>query len=152
MSGAVLGDVLEIPTGKGLAYAQHTHQHPQFGGLIRVFDVISQSRPTDIAELVKQPVRFSIFFPVRAAVKRGIFKVIGRAETVPSNRIFPVFRDGIANPKTGKVAEWWLWDGQREWKVGTLTRQQMQFPLRRIWNDSLLVQRIEEGWRAENET
>jgi|SRR5882762_10347375 len=149
MSRPKIGDIIEIPTSKGLAYAQYTHQHPQFGGLIRVFETLFQQRPDDFISLVNGPVRFSTFFPLRAAVSKGIFKVVEHHGVADPNRAFPVFRSGIADPKTKKVAVWWLWDGQREWRVGEITPEQRKLPLRSTWNDTMLVQRIEEGWRPE---
>ena len=75
-----IGDVIEIPTARGLAYAQCTHQHHQYGGLIRVFDRLFEHRPTNFEDLVKGPVRFSTFLPLGAAVRRGIFEIVGHCE------------------------------------------------------------------------
>ena len=91
--------------------------------------------------LVTGPVRFSTFFPLAAAIKRGIFKVVGHKDVAPQNKPFPLFRDGVADPKTNKVKVWWLWDGEKEWKVGEITLEQRKFPLRGIWNDTLLIER-----------
>ena len=49
-----IGDIIEIPTTKGLAYAQYTHQHPTHGGLIRVFDVLFENRPGNFTETRQQ--------------------------------------------------------------------------------------------------
>lgn len=149
---AKIGDILEIPIANGLAYAQYTHQHPTHGGLIRVFDTIFDSRPNDLSELVKGPVRFSTFLPVRAAVSRGIFKVIGHHEVAPFNQRFPIFRNGIEDPKTKKVSVWWFWDGEKEWKVGEIRPEERKMPIVGVWNATMLVKRIEEGWRPENDS
>jgi hypothetical protein len=148
---AKIGDIIEIPISDGLVYAHYTHQHSPFGGLIRVFDPVFNSPVTDLDKLVEEPVRFSTFLPVQAFVKRGIFKVIGNREPSAKNRIFPIFRDGIADPNTKRVATWWLWDGEKEWKVGTLTPEQRKYPLRAVWNDTMLVNRIEQGWTPEKD-
>lgn len=149
MRRAKIGDVIEIPTSKGLAYAQYTHQHRTHGGLIRVFDAVFETRPGDFSEVVKGPVRFSTFFPVRAAVSRGIFKVVAHEKIAPHNQPFPIFRNGVPDPKTKKVAVWWLWDGEKSWKVGEITPEQRKLPIEEVLNDTMLVQRIEEGWRPE---
>ena len=75
-----LGDILEIPTAKGLAYAQYTHEHAQFGSVLRVFDTLFESRPDNFTSLVTGPVRFSTLFPLPASVKNGIVNVIGHHE------------------------------------------------------------------------
>jgi hypothetical protein len=146
-----LGDIIEIPTTKGLAYAQYTHQHPTHGGLIRVFDALFASRPSSFMELVAGPVRFSTCFPVRAAINRGIFQVVQHENIAPHNLAFPIFRGGNADPKTKKVAVWWFWDGEKEWKVGAITPEQRQMPIIGVWNDTLLVERIESGWTPSND-
>jgi hypothetical protein len=56
-----------------------------------------------------------------------------------------VSRGGTPDPKTKKVAVWWFWE-EKEWKVGELTSEQRKMPIRGIWNDTMLVHRIEIGW------
>lgn len=146
-----IGDIIEIPTAKGLAYAQYTHQHPTHGGLIRVFDTLFENRPGDFSKLVAGPVRFSTFFPVRAAINRSIFQIVGHENVAPHNQSFPIFRNGIAEPTTKKVAVWWFWDGEREWKVGEITPEQRKMPIAGVWNDTMLVERIEAGWTPSND-
>jgi hypothetical protein len=146
-----LGDIIEIPTSKGLAYAQYTHQHSQYGGLLRVFDTLHEKRPENFSSLVKSEVRFSTFFPLHAAVRQGIYNIVAHEEVASPNRSFPVFRTGIADPQTKKVAVWWFWDGENEWRVGEITPEQRKMPLRGVWNDTMLVYRIEEGWRPETD-
>ena len=152
MSKVEIGDILEIPTAKGLAYAQYTHQHRMFGGLIRVFDSIFDSRPDDLSKLANGPVRFSTFLPVKVAVQRDIFKVAGHQEVMLQNKVFPLFRDGVADSKTKKVAIWWLWDGEKEWSIGSLTPEQRQLPIRQTLNDTMLVKLIEDGWTPANDS
>ena len=146
-----IGNIIEIPTAKGLAYAQYTHQHATHGGLIRVFDTLFGHRPINFSELVNGSVRFSTFFPVTAAINRNIFKVVGHEDVAPRNKPFPVFRNGIADPKTKKVSVWWFWDGEREWRVGNITPEQRSMPIVGVWNVAFLVERIESGWRPEND-
>ena len=81
MRKPTFGNVVEIPTNKGLSYAQYTHWHPQYGELIRVFDVLFEERPSDFGKLVARPVRFSTFFPFGAAIRRHIFHVKDRILT-----------------------------------------------------------------------
>ncbi len=148
------GDIVEIETGKGLAYAMYTHNHerpPKFGAVICVFDCLYKSRPGNIVEIRKFSARFATFFPLQAAVDRRIVEVVGNLPIPEALRPFPLFRDGVADPKTKKVASWWLWDGEKEWQIGALTPDQRKLPIRSVWNDSILIERIEEGWRPEND-
>ncbi|MDR3527898.1 MAG: hypothetical protein P4L57_11510, partial [Rhizomicrobium sp.] len=146
-----IGDVIAIPTALGIAYAQYTHKHPQFGSLLRVFERIHSELPLDLSEIPNGLLRFSTFFPLGAAVNRRIFSVVGNFPVTPSNQNFPLFRDGVADLHTKKVCIWWLWDGTREWKVGALSEEQKRYPIRKIVNDTMLVYLIETDWRAESE-
>lgn len=141
-----IGDVIEIPTAKGLAYAQFSNTHPRYGALLRVLPGFLNSRPSDFLELAQQPETFVTFFPLQAAVGRNIFEIVGNVPVPDFARPFPLFRTGVEDPETRKVKVWWLWDGKKEWKVGDITTEQRKLPLRGIWNDTLLIERIEEGW------
>jgi hypothetical protein len=149
-----IGDIIEIPTAVGLAYAQYTHQHdkpPKMGALIRVFDRIFDRRPTDWSDIAASPVRFSTFTPLSVAVHRGTFKVVGHHEVADENKVFPLFRNGNPHLQTKKVAVWWLWDGEKEWMVGKITDEQRKLPLLAIMNDGFLIMRIEQGWTPETD-
>ena len=148
-NGVKIGDVIEIMTGKGYAYAQYTHKHPQYGALLRVFRGLYASRPDRLEDILKHEIQFSTFFPLKAAVNRGITSVVANHPVDRLLQEFPLFRAGVVDPTTGKVAVWWLWDGQNEEKVGTLTNEQRKLPIRGVWNDTLLIERIESGWTPE---
>lgn len=146
-----IGDIMEIPTSKGLAYAQFTHNHREYGELMRVFDALFVERP-DLSAVVNSPVRFMAFFPLGPAVRRGIFKIVGNQAVAPQNLAFPLFRSkGLEDLTTGQ-APWWLWDGEAEWKIGALAPEQKKLPIRGVWNDTLLIERIEQGWTADHDT
>jgi hypothetical protein len=138
-----LGDIIEIRTPRGLAYFQYTHQHLVFGGLIRVLPGIFDRKPENLEELVMQKELFIGFFPVRAACNCNITRVVAEAEIPERNKPFPLFKDGVAN-KDGVVECWWLWDGEKSWKVGKWKDEYRNLPDREIWSDTFLVERIVE--------
>ena len=110
-----LGDIIEVKVKGGFAYAQYTHEHKVgagMGSLIRVFDNIYAKRPESLEEIVEQPERFSVFFPVSVAVWRGIFPLMGNVDIPPKLQEFPTFRIGLENLETGEVA-WKLTDGKK---------------------------------------
>jgi hypothetical protein len=148
---AKLGDIVEIPTPSGLAYAQYTHKHSMYGALLRVFSGTHPTRPTDLNSVLAGDVQFMCFFPLQAAIEAGIVQVAGNASLPVGAAKLPVFRAGVMNPATRKVGVWWLWDGEREWRVGSLTPEERYYPIRGVWNDALLVERIVSGWRPEND-
>jgi hypothetical protein len=51
----------------------------------------------------------------------------------------------------GKVHDWWLWDGEKEWKVGKLTPEMRLYPDLGVVNDTRLIEMIEAGYNPEND-
>jgi hypothetical protein len=150
-----IGDVIEIPTPKGLAYAQFTHKHdapPRYGALLRVLPGIFPERPSDFSELVRQRPVFMTFFPLGAACNRGIVHVVASEPIPPHSSGFPIFRNSQRD-RTGKRAgSWFLWDGQREWRVESLSEEKLrEYPPLGVWNDTFLIERILAGWRHEQD-
>ncbi|WP_138223177.1 ribonuclease E inhibitor RraB [Nibricoccus aquaticus] len=144
-----IGAIIEIDTKIGKAYAQFSHYHsepPRWGALIRVLPGVFDERPAEFKALVVQKEIFSTFFPLQAAVNRDIVREVG-AEPLPEHaKPFPLFRSGNPNPETGKVSQWWLWDGVKSWMVPGLTDEQWDLPIKEISNDLALIDRIETGW------
>lgn len=146
-----IGDLVEIKTAKGFSYALYTHRHSEYGVLLRVFTKQYDERPKDLSTVIDDRVQVSCFFPLGAAVRRKIVACVGNV-VVPGELIpFPIFRDAMVDFRTGKVAYWKLWDGEKSWQVESLTPEQRHLPIKGIWNDTLLIERIEEGYRAESD-
>jgi hypothetical protein len=152
---AQIGDILEIRTPGGFAYAQYTHEHdrpPRYGALIRILPGLFAERPGDLSLLAQQKERFSVFFPLAAALRRGIVSIVADAPVPERCLPLPIFRSGIRTPSTGQVMTWWLWDGIKEWRVGKLAPSQEHLPVLGVWNDTLLIERIASGWSPSDET
>src|SRR5215212_2128139 len=94
-----IGDVIEIPTPVGLAYAQYTHRHPRYGALLRVLPEVFETRPEDLAAVVQRRERFHVFFPLAGGLNDGIVRVIDHIEVPAVARSFPLFRSGVRNPE-----------------------------------------------------
>jgi len=152
---ATIGDVIEIVTSKGLAYAQLTHRHtapPRYDALIRVFSGIFDERPEleDIESLVHEEEQFRTFVPLNPMLKLPEFSIVRNFPIPDRCQSFPLFRAGMRNPKTKRVAVWWLWDGEREWRVNDLEPGQEKLPIRQIITPPILFDRIATGWRSED--
>ncbi|MFB3304750.1 hypothetical protein [Pseudomonas sp. AMR01] len=145
-----VGDVFVIATTNGKAYLQFVKKIPPMGSLIRVLPGTYNELP-DLDALVGEKTNFWIFFPVSAALKQGIIQKAKGGAIPEHSQKTPTFRAGVVDPSTGRVDTWWFWNGEREWKVGEITPEQRSYPIRGTWNDTLLVQRIEEGWLPEKD-
>ena len=149
-----IGDIVEFITPNGYAYAQYTHKHdkpPYWGPLIRILPGIYESPLTDFAQLVQDNERFFIFYPLGAAVSQGLAKIVGHEEVPERYRAFPIFKSGTPEKNTRKVVTWWLWDGEKEWCVGTLKPEQYDLPLAEIVGHPILLSRIMSGWKPSDE-
>jgi hypothetical protein len=148
-----IGDIVEITTSKGLAYALYSHEHakpPFMGSLLRVWSGFHPIRPSSFSELARQKEQFSVFFPLRAALKQGIVQIVGHEELPDWALPFPVFRNGLPD-RDGKIHDWWLWDGENEWTVGQLLPEMRAFPRDGVVNDTRLIEMIEAGYRPEDD-
>jgi hypothetical protein len=148
------GDIIEIRTPKGLVYAQYTHKHdkpPRYGALIRILPGFFDERQKYFEELVNKQELFSSFVPLGVLVKRGIFEIVANEDIPERCKPFPLFKAGNRSTKTGKITDWWLWDGEKEWRVGALTPDQYDLPMQSVLNDTMLIHRIVSGWRPRDE-
>jgi hypothetical protein len=142
-----IGDVVRIMTEQGAADAQVTHKHAQYGHLLRVLGPAAPvARPADIAA---RPTAFRTFFALGAACAQGIAEVLGPAPIPAEDAPFPLFRTPMRTPEG--ISGWWLWDGEREWRIGPLPPEQRSLPLRELVSAPLLVSRAHTGWRPEAE-
>ena len=148
-----VGDVIEIETPKGLAYAQYTYNYkesPVYGPLIRVLPGLFASRPPDFSGLVLERERFFVFFPLGSACKRGIVKIVAHEEVPEGSRDIPLLRSSMRyRDQSGRMIEgdWWLWNGKEEWRIGQLPDELRGLSLKELWNDTLLIERIASGWK-----
>ena len=146
-----IGDIIEIPTARGFAYAQFTHKMPLYGHLIRVVEGIWRTRPEGLHEVANGPTRFFTFFPVAAALNQNIVSLAGNLPVPPQFADFPLMREsGLVPPGGGRV-DWWLWDGQEKWRIGSLNPEQRKLSIVSVVNDTMLVKWIETDWHPETD-
>ena len=149
--GAKIGDVVEIATPNGFAYAQMTHRNRLFGALIRALPGLFPRRPSNLSELVAGPSAFQVFYPLGAALTRKIVTLVERMDVPEHARPFPLFRSGTPDPITKQVKNWWFWDGEESWPMGSLTAEQRKMPIRMVVNHEALVTMLASGWTAERD-
>ena len=141
----VIGLIAEFETSKGVAYSLCTHEEREHGPLVYLYPI-----GTLLSELKDTTPQFCCFCRLRALLRRKTWKEVGKMEIPLQLKDFPVFRVGLAlTPGSPKVACWWFWDGEKEWPVGEITDEQRKMPIRSIWGEILITERLEEGYTAE---
>lgn len=152
MGRVKLGDVFEIETSVGMAYFQVTYNHrepPKYGYLIRVLKELNITEDI-ICEKTQNEERFFVFFPVGAALNRKIIRKICNCPIPQHANSFPVLRIPGNIALGGKVLDWRIWDGQKRYRIESLSDEQKRLSLGEIWNDTMLIRRIETGWKPED--
>jgi hypothetical protein len=149
-----IGDIVELTTPAGFAYAQYTYKHmepPRYGELIRVLPGLYEERPDDLASLARENERFFTFFPLGPACSKGIVEIVGN-EDIPENaQGLPLMRVPGAIERDGKVLNWWLWDGKNSRPIGGLDDLSRPLSILRIMSDVTLINRIVSGWSPEDD-
>ncbi|MCV9942664.1 MULTISPECIES: hypothetical protein [unclassified Rhizobium] len=92
-----------------------------------------------------------VLFPLNAAVGQRTVSIVDNVALPSDAKKFAAFRAGTIDPATRKVGVWWLWDGENELQIGQLTTEQRHLSIRGVWNDMLLIERIESGWTPETD-
>ena len=147
-----IGDVIEVPTHKGLAYVQYTHEHkdpPVFGSLVRVLKGFYKKRPSleEMETIVNKPHKFQAFCPVYRVVNIGDWDRVGNFSVPEFAQKFPVFKNMkyLFNRPNPEDADWYLWDGEKSWYVGKMSLEdQQKYPNKSVCNDTALREYIEE--------
>ena len=145
-----VGDVIEIPTQDGPAYAQYSHWSDRYGESFRVLPGVHESRPADWDPLVGQPELFSTFTPLAQAIHDHNVSVVASVPVPRSAESFPIMRaPGLADANGNNV--WWLWDGKREWRIPELTAEQQRLSIREIVGLAVIADRLLNGWTPPQE-
>lgn len=144
-----IGDVFEISTKKGKAYIQYVKAPKDNNEVekIKVCYSLYDLRPDDINKILNEDF-FYLSFILKAAYKKGLVEKIGNYN-LPENFEYPRY---FRTEHMFKEDSWQIIDShtyKRE-SVDTLTEEHRKLSPWGTWNDTLLIERLEEGWRLEN--
>jgi len=142
-----IGDVIEIPTSAGRAYAQYTHEHPDYGELLRVLPGLFDEAPDDLPALVAEEEQFYTFYPLAAGLRERLVRVVAHLPVPDHSKAFPLLRSGglPGEPR-------YVWDGNREVRVRRPKPEHNLLSFAEIVSHPQLVEWIESGWRPEAES
>ena len=147
MKRAKVGDVFEIPLLDGRkGYGQYVFRDDNHGPLIQVYDlIVNNEEDIDIETIIESPALFPpVFTGVFAAIRQGLWKVVGN--TPVKDFIYPKFVNTFWDDKTGKARSWFLWDGEKETKLGwELPEEYKNLEFEIVWDPHGISERIENG-------
>lgn len=150
-----VGDVIEIPTKKGLVYVQFTYHWahpPRMGSFIRGLEGFYKKRLTEdeLCEIVKKPHWFQTFCPVHATVNIGDWERVGNFPVPEFAQKLPIFKSSMSlfNRESPDERKWSLYDEETGECLGIrkLSKEERQkYPSMGGYNDTGLVIAIENG-------
>jgi len=141
-----IGDIFEIETKKGKGYLQYVKVPKDNTELekVRIFYDLYSLRP-DLSKLVTSEY-FFLEFPIRAAKRKKIIVHVGNL-ILPVTLTYPrYFRSENVFGKGWRIID--SSGGQRV--VAELSKEQKSLSPWGTWNDTLLIDNLESGWRLEN--
>lgn len=146
---AKVGDVIQLLTSKGMAYAQFTHKHKEYGHLLAIFEGFHTHPPENFSEIVNLEPQFHAFFPLQTALNQSLVSVVTNTPVAETNQAFPMFRT-CSYGRDRERGPWWFWDGDHEQIIDReLTDSEKKYSLRGIITAPLLIERVEMGYRPE---
>lgn len=141
-----IGDIIEISLSNGhKAYGQLVCKDKQMGPLIQIFDLTNDKGIEDIQQLKNvKPLFPPVITGVNAMVRQDLWKVIGHLPI--ETFVYPNFIRTLYDEKTGKAGTWYLWDGEKNIRIGSrLSDKHKKLEYLIVWSPFDLVERIETG-------
>jgi len=141
-----IGDVFEIPLSDGRkAYGQLVFRDKKNGPLIIIFNKITKESILDVKELINiKPLFPPVITGLNAAIRTGMWRIIGK---FPINDfVYPKFVNSDWNQKSGKAIMWYVWDGEKDTKIGPFLPDELKnLEFLVVWSPYDVVYRIETG-------
>jgi len=144
-----LGDLFSIITSKGYAYLHYAYHDHSIGDMVRVLPGIYLEQPDNLETLVNKDEMFNVFFPLKPAIKK---KKVTKLGNYSLNGFKVPNKMRIDHHVKGVFIGWHIVDidsWQRE-LVTSLSDSQKKLSPWGVWNDTLLIERLEEGWSIDN--
>jgi len=139
-----VGDIFEIPLSSGKkAYGQYVFRD-RMGPMIQVFDLITNTKIHVEQLRDSKPLFPPIITGLSAAIKKEFWKVVGH---LPVEKFeYPNFISTLYNDKTGKAGIWFLYNGEKYGRIGTILPKELKkLAFLIVWSPHDVVYRIETG-------
>lgn len=145
-----IGDFITIWTGRGMALLQFVFKDHLDIPHIRVLPGFYSKELFDPTDLVNQTECFTVGFPVAAAQRRGIIEFVGRCP-VPSDFTRPQYSRDV-HFIDDEFLGWHIIENEtlKTRLVKRLSPKERTFPPAGLWNDTLLIERLDKGWSLES--
>ncbi|MCQ6268743.1 hypothetical protein M1K46_24525 [Fictibacillus sp. WQ 8-8] len=150
MARIKIGDVFEIETLNGIGLFQYVHKDKTMGHLIRILPILYEEGYGIDDKLVEKKELYLIHFPLEAALRQKIVTKIGNY-SIPHDFMLPQsFR--IQHKVDGELICWHIvnYETWKREKFVKLSDEQKLLSPWGTWNDTLLKERLADGWTLAN--
>ncbi len=145
------GDIFELNTNVGLAYLQCVEESSKTEcEMMRILNgTYSDILEANIENLIYQKELYFLEFPLKYAVKKKCVKKIGNY-SVPSDLAVPRYYR-TEHIIRGEFLGWHIVDRitLKRQLVKELSAEQIKLSPYGMWNDTLIAERISEGWTLD---
>ena len=121
------------------------------GQMVRVLPGFFEDEPENLVGLISDSELFSVFFPLQSAHRKGLVEKISN-HSLPENYKKPEYMRS-RHVIRGEFKGWHIINTKTKKRelVKELSNFQIGLSPWGIWNDTLLVERLVEGWTPERE-
>lgn len=150
MAKIKLGDLFEIETAKGTGYLQYGCLDGDGIEIVRVLAGPYSERPENLSEKVNEKEKYLVHFPLAAAYRRKLVCLVGNFP-LPKDFVKPQFMR-TTYVRQGEFLGWHIVNTETLHRqfVKELSASQKRLSPWGVWNDTLLKEKLEEGWSLEN--
>jgi hypothetical protein len=151
MAKIQIGDIFKISTSKGAAYLHYVYKDPHVAELIRVLPGLFSQTPDDIQKVAESEEKYMLFFPLSAAFRRKMVSYAGHYDLPNFAKPSYMRTDWFVR---GVFLGWHIVNTDTWFRtlVKDLTLEQKKLSPWDIWNDTLLIERLEQGWTLDQWT
>lgn len=152
-----IGDVAEIKTHHGLAYAQYTLDGNGSGEIVRVLPGLYNSRP-DLESLVLQRELYFVFYTLAFAIRKREAEIVCNLPVPEWAESEPLMRHASGRTRQGKITGWRIVPALSPLTVDflirtpilrELTQEQERLSIHHIWPHPVMVKELARGWTPE---
>lgn len=150
IKNAEIGNVYAIKTKIGYGLFQVIQNNDEGIDVVRVLKPIIQNVEQFSPELLQETERYFIKFTVRTALNKKLIILIGKYNVPSSVKIPKKYRMLDFVPHRN-IRNWYIVDAKtnRMKLVSSINEKFLSLSCDGIWNDTFLIERIEEGWTLE---
>lgn len=141
-----VGDLFEITlTNERCAIGHFVYRDKNNGPFIQVFKYISDKKDFNIEKAIHANYMFPpVITGLGAAIRTGLWQIVGK-KTV-NDFVYPKFISAFWDDKTGKVTNWFLYNGSSYEKLGPiLPVEYKNLEYLVVWSPHDIIYRIETG-------